>query len=88
MSGMPDTVFEPKLVSDRIPETTPELSESALLPIIGMLWLQVAYVTQECLRFGNEASGPDVGRILVGKASKSALRPAEPAGVPILRLSQ
>ncbi len=34
------------------------------------------YVTQQCFRAGNLASGPDFGRILVGKASTSALRPA------------
>ncbi len=39
----------------------------------------------ECLmlRAGNWASGPDFGRILCGKASKSALAPVRPAGVTI-----
>ncbi len=32
---------------------------------------------QRCFRAGNRASGSDFGRILVGKASKSVLRPAE-----------
>ncbi len=36
----------------------------------------VPCVTQWCFRAGNRASGPDVGRILFGKTSKSALRPA------------
>jgi hypothetical protein len=34
-------------------------------------------VTQYCFRAGNRSSEPDFGRILIGKASKSALRPAE-----------
>ncbi len=34
------------------------------------------YVTQWCLLAGNPAYGPDFGRIQIGKASKSALRPA------------
>ncbi len=31
----------------------------------------------KCFRAGNWASGPDFGRIVIGKASESALRPAE-----------
>ncbi len=31
------------------------------------------YVTQYCFQAGNLASGPDFGRTLIGKASKSAL---------------
>ncbi len=35
-------------------------------------------VTQQCLWAGNRNSGPDFGRILNGKVSKSALRPGRP----------
>jgi hypothetical protein len=45
----------------------------------------VPYVAQECFRAGHRSSGLDFGRILIWKASNSALRPA---GGPILRLSR
>ncbi len=45
----------------------------------GTVTLVVPYVTQQCLRAGNRATGPDFSGILIGKASKSALRPAEDA---------
>ncbi len=35
----------------------------------------VPNVTQQCFRAGNRACGPDFGRIRIGKASASALRP-------------
>ncbi len=34
-------------------------------------------VAQTCFRDRNRAFGPDFGRILIGEASQSALRPAE-----------
>ena len=37
----------------------------------------IPYVSPLCLRAGNRSSGPDFDQILIGKASKSALRPAE-----------
>ncbi len=42
------------------------------------------YVTQFYFRAGNRASGQDFGRILIGKTSNPALRPAEG---PILKFS-
>ncbi len=48
----------------------------------------IVYVTQWCFRAGNRASGPDFARILIGKHSKSALRPAEGQPRAILRLSR
>ncbi len=36
---------------------------------------QIPYATQQCFRAGDRASGPDFSRILIRKASKSALRP-------------
>ena len=36
----------------------------------------VAYVMQLCFWAGNRYGGPDFGRMLVGRASKSALRSA------------
>ncbi len=44
------------------------------------------YAMQYGFRVGNRASGSDFGRILIGKASKSALRPAE--GGPIWKPSR
>jgi hypothetical protein len=41
--------------------------------------LSLPCVTQQCFRAGNLASGPDFGQILIGKASKSALRRAGPS---------
>ncbi len=38
--------------------------------------LKVPCVTQWCFRAGNQAPRPDFGRMLVGRASKSDLRPA------------
>ncbi len=35
------------------------------------------YVTRWCFRAGNRASGPDFGRIAIGKTFKSPLRPVE-----------
>ncbi len=46
--------------------------------------LRYSYVAQECFRAGNRVSGLDVGRILIGDASKSDFRPA--FGGPMLRL--
>ncbi len=40
------------------------------------------YVTQKCFRARNQVSGPDFGRIPIGRASKSALRPASAAREP------
>ncbi len=37
---------------------------------------KIPYVMQWCVRAVNRSSGPDLGRILFGKASKSDLRPA------------
>ncbi len=39
--------------------------------------ITLPYVTLERFRAGDRASGPDFGHIPIGKASKSALRPAE-----------
>ncbi len=39
----------------------------------------VSYVMQSRFWVGNQASGPDFGQILVGRASKEALRPAQRA---------
>ena len=53
------------------------ISASARCPMDTSMAVSTGYaVTQYCFRAGNRASGPDFGRILVGKASKSALRPA------------
>ena len=73
-----------------------ELSERDLIwgPIDGETFRQAnlakpscnsRYVMHYCFRAVKRASGQDFGRILIGSASESALRPA---GEPILRLSR
>ncbi len=46
----------------------------------------VPYVTQQGFWAGHRASGPGFGRILTGRASQSALRPAGGAAFTLSRL--
>ncbi len=53
---------------------------SAKGAIVGMLEIyfgQMRAVEDQCSMLRNNASGPGFGRILIGRASQSALRPAE-----------
>ncbi len=67
------------------PDTQVYKGDSRVCPCTWGWWVApwyaqyVPYVTQYCFRPGNLSSGPDLGRSLVGKASKSALRPARRA---------
>jgi hypothetical protein len=46
------------------------------VPNVTGSWVGPPYLPQYCFRAGNRVSKPDFGRILIRKASKSALRPA------------
>ncbi len=47
-----------------------------IITIIIIIIIIIPVVTEQCFGAGNRPSKPDSGRLLIGKASRSALRPA------------
>ncbi len=83
-AGIPVPVLRRFLLGRRAPpaaaprggrEGTSRLREASVEVNPGSLPVWYFYVTQQCFWARNLVSGPDFGRNLIGKASKSALRP-------------